>query len=194
MSVEKRCPFTFPFHNAFNFSLPVNSLLCLFKWMVFRGDTGLHPENDCWHFTDIHKTRCWEWKWGKKRLIMNKFSLLHVAKIFYLLHISLGLYTQLMRFQINVKWTAFKLLFSLEAWHWKREGFHQMTEELLPDPLRSVNRAVLGNAISGMRWWWLFEGLRLLIWWRCGVERKEERCERMPILNEMKSCVQEWVS
>lgn len=47
-------PFTFPFHYAFNFSLSVNGLLCLFKWSVFRGDTGLHPENDCWHFTDIH--------------------------------------------------------------------------------------------------------------------------------------------
>lgn len=64
---------------------------------------------------------------------MNKFSLIHVAKIFYLQPISLGLYIQLMRFQINVKWTAFKLLFSLEAWHWKGEGFRQMTEELLPD-------------------------------------------------------------
>lgn len=106
---------------------------------------------------------------------MNKFSLIHVAKIFYLQHISLGLYIQLMRFQINVKWTAFKLLFSLEAWHWKREGFHQMTEELLPDPLRSVNRAVLGNAISGRRWWGLFEGLRLLI---CeGVVWKKKRGE-----------------
>lgn len=111
---------------------------------------------------------------GKKRLIMNKFSLsvIHVAMIFYLQHISLGLYIQLMRFQINVKWTAFKLLFSLEAWHWKREGFHQMTEKLLPDPLRSVNRAVLGNAISGRRWWGLFEGLKLLIWRRCGVEHE----------------------
>lgn len=125
---------------------------------------------------------------------MNTFSLIHVAKIFYLQHISLGLYIQLMRFQINVKWTAFKLLFSLEAWHWKREGFHQMTEELLPDPMRSV-RAVLGNAISTRRWWGLFEGFRLLIWWRCGVEKKrrqlwkdanikgeEELCSRVSIL------------
>ncbi len=108
---------------------------------------------------------------GKKRLIMNKFPLIHVAKIFYLQHISLGLYIQLMRFQIHVKWAAFKLLFSLEAWHWKREGFHEMTEELLPDPLRSVNRAALGNAISSRRWWGLFGGLRLIIWWRCGAER-----------------------
>lgn len=55
---------------------------------------------------------------------MNKFSLIHVAKIFYL-HFSLGLYIRLMRFQIHVKWAAFKLLFSLEAWHWKKGGIPQ---------------------------------------------------------------------
>lgn len=46
--------FPLPFQNASHFSLSVNSPLCLFKWIVFRGDTGLHPENDGWHFTDIH--------------------------------------------------------------------------------------------------------------------------------------------
>ena len=92
------------------------------------------------------QTLCWEWKW-KKRLIMNTFSLIHVAKISYLQPISLGLYKQLMRFQINVKRTAFKLLFSLEAWNWKREGFHQMTEELLL--MHSVNRAGLEHTIKG---------------------------------------------
>lgn len=39
----------------------------------------------------------------KKKLIMNKFPLIHVEKIFYLQHISLALYIQLMRFQINVE-------------------------------------------------------------------------------------------
>lgn len=104
---------------------------------------------------------------------MNTFSLIHGAKIFYIQHISLGLYIKLMRFQIHVKWAAFKLLFSLEAWHWKREGFHRMTEELSPDPFRSENRAVLENAISGRHWWGLFEGFRLLIlkvW--CGKEKR----------------------
>lgn len=44
---EEAMSFTFTFHKAFHFSLSVNSLLCQFKWSVFRGVTGLHPENDC---------------------------------------------------------------------------------------------------------------------------------------------------
>ena len=126
---------------------------------------------------------------------MNKFSLIHVAKIFYL-HFSLGLYIRLMRFQIHVKWAAFKLLFSLEAWHWKKGG-------IPPDDRRAITGlAPFGeqssfweNAIRGRRCWGLFEGLRLLIWWRCGVEKKEKEemcacvCERMPVLKEVKGCL-----
>lgn len=118
---------------------------------------------------------------------MNTFPFIHTAKIFYLQCISLGLYIQLMRFQINVKWIAFKLLFSLEAWHWKREGFHPMTEELLPDPLlHSVSRAVMGNAIHSRHWWvWEIQSSE-------GVEKEIKRsCEEMLILTGMKSCVQE---
>lgn len=112
--------------------------------------------------------------WEKKRLIMNKFPLIHVAKIFYLQHISLGLYIQLMRFQINVKWTAFKLLFSLKAQHWKK-GILPDDRGTITGPLHSMNTAVLGNAISSRRWWGPFEGLRRLIWWRwCGEEEKRK--------------------
>lgn len=80
-----------------------------------------------------------------------------MAEIFYLQHISLALYIQLMRFQIHVKE---RHLNCYSVWRLgagkrerKKEGFHQMTEELLPDPFRSENRAVLGNAISDCHHW-----------------------------------------
>lgn len=44
----------FAFSQCVPYSLSANSLLSLFKCVAFRGDTGLHPENDCWHFTDTH--------------------------------------------------------------------------------------------------------------------------------------------
>lgn len=177
------------FHYAFNLSLSVNSLLCLFKWSVFKRDTELRPADTLQTFTKLNTGNGRR----KKRLIMNSFSLIHMAKIFYLQHISVGLYIQLMRFQINVKWTAFKLLFSLEAWHWRREGFHQMTEELLPDPLRSVNRAIRGNAISAVTVW----GLETfnLVKVRCGREKRRggKGCQyerrRRAVLNSEYPCV-----
>ena len=139
---EGKLWFTFTFLNTSHFPPSVNSLLCRFKWTVFRGDTALHSENDCWQFTDINcaGNGCG----GEKRLIMNTFPLIHAAKIFYLQLISLGLYIQLMRFQINVEWTAFKLLFSLDALYWKRQGYHQMTEKLLL--IYSLYKAGLENA------------------------------------------------
>lgn len=97
-------PFTFPFHNAIHFSLSVNSLLCLLNGMYLEeilGFTLKMTVDTLQTFTKLVLTV--EVEGEKKRLIMNKFSLIHVAKIFYLQHISLGLYIQLMRFQINVE-------------------------------------------------------------------------------------------
>lgn len=97
------------------------------------------------------------WKWKKVKKLDESwinFLLICTAKIFYLQHSSLALYIQLMRFQIHVKE---RHLNCYSVWRHgtgkKKEGFHQMTEELLPDPFRSQNRAWPGNAISDCHQW-----------------------------------------
>lgn len=91
----------------------------------------------------------------KIRRIMNKFpSHPHAQDILFTTQFFGSLYP-VNEISNTCEGAAFKLLFSLEAWHWKKkkEGFHQMTEELLLDPFRSENRAMLGNAISHCHQW-----------------------------------------
>lgn len=115
-----------------------------FKCIAFGGDTG----------QTLTKLKVGSTK-KEIRLIMNKFpSHPRGRDILFTTHFFGSLYP-VNEISNTCEGTAFKLLFSLEAWRWekKKEGFHQMTEELLPDPFRSENRAVLGNAISDCHRW-----------------------------------------
>lgn len=69
-----------------------------------------------------------------------------------------------------------------------------MTEELLPDPFRSENRADLANAIRSRHRVGLFEGFRLLIlkvWCEKENRRGVKECQ---FKKEMKRCLQQGVS
>ena len=125
------------------------------------------------------------WKWKEVEKLDESwinFLLICTAKIFYLQHSSLALYIQLMRFQIHVKE---RHLNCYSVWRHgtgkKKEGFHQMTEELLPDPFHSKNRATPGNAISDCHQWdcWGSPTFNLEgVLWKGRLKKEERRMKR----------------